>query len=565
MSIISFTDNTSKLKALFGIRGRLILLALILVVPLMLDRVRLLEQSRTQQAATANNELAELARHTADAQREIILTVQAVLKSSAFIYGAANNPERGCTILRASMRTDLPWIRSVSVIDKKGIVQCSTTPSVVGLDLSDRTYFRHALAAGNFVISDYIFSRAANLPTIMTAYPISNVLTGETSVIAAAIDLQWMSQLLHRRAGRAGMSAVLVDGNGVVLATSRDGDQSMIGQPLSEPRLLAAITDREIDTERDSGSMTFTSADGEKQDVTFAKVDGTQARMIVTINESQLLGDIDHRIRIAYMQLALLVLFGLLGGWLAGERLIIRPIGIVTDMAERFGHGDLSPPSKDTRLPREFEPLVTAFDQMAAQLRERERDLVATNDRLTVMASVDMVSGLANRRGLQGRLEFEWLKAEQTGGSVSMLMIDVDYFKLFNDTYGHLEGDVCLRQIGEALAEVAAEVSGFAARYGGEEFCLLLPKTDAIAAMEIGERVRAAVEQLAIPHNKSAFNFVTVSAGMASVAPDQAKSVQELIEAADIALYVAKRRGRNTVVAHGLIRTEDRPPVSMAS
>jgi diguanylate cyclase (GGDEF)-like protein len=255
----------------------------------------------------------------------------------------------------------------------------------------------------------------------------------------------------------------------------------------------------------------------------------------------------------------------LFGGWLAGERLIIRPIGIVTDMAARFGHGDLSAPEMDTKLPREFAPLVTAFNDMAAQLHARERELVATNDRLTVMASVDMVSGIANRRGLQGRLEFEWLKAEQTGGSISMIMTDIDHFKLFNDTYGHLEGDVCLRRVGEALADVASQVSGFAARYGGEEFCLLLPKTDAIAAMEVGERVREAVEKLAIPHSMSAFQCVTVSAGMASVALGEAASIQELIEAADTALYVAKRRGRNTVVAHALIRAEDQPPMSMAS
>ena len=81
---------------------------------------------------------------------------------------------------------------------------------------------------------------------------------------------------------------------------------------------------------------------------------------------------------------------------------------------------------------------------MAAQLGKRERELLAANDRLTVMASIDMLSGLANRRGFQSRLEFEWFKALQTGEQLSLLMIDVDHFKLFNDTYGHLEGDTCL-------------------------------------------------------------------------------------------------------------------------
>jgi diguanylate cyclase (GGDEF)-like protein len=566
MSIISFAGGTSKIKTLVGIRARLILLALILVVPMMFDRVRLLEESRQQQVTLAANELTELARHTADAQREIILTVQAVLKSSAYIYAAANTAEQGCTVLNASMRHDLPWIRSVSVVDKTGRVRCSTSAHIVGLDLHDRSYFQRAMTAGNFVVSDYIFSRAANLPTIMAAFPAANPQTGEQAVMIAAIDLKWMAELMNRRTQRPGMLALLVDGAGTVLAVSRPEDTVHVGHPLVEKKLLAAVSDHEIDTEKDSGSMLFTSDGGEKLEVTYARVEGTQARMIVTINESQLLGDIDRSIYTAYMQLGLLVLFALLGGWLAGERLIIRPISIITDLAERFGQGDLSEPESNMRLPPEFQPLAIAFDRMAMQLRERERELVATNDRLQVMASVDMISGLANRRGLQNRLEFEWKKAEQTGGPVSLIMIDVDHFKLFNDTYGHLEGDKCLRQIGEALAAIAGQVAGFAARYGGEEFCLLLPKTSGIAAMEIGERVRAAVEELHIPHSMSTFQEVTISAGMAAVAPGQSSSVQDLIEAADAALYAAKHRGRNTVVAHALIRSDDdENPLSMAS
>jgi len=564
MSIISFAGGTSKIKTLVGIRARLILLALILVVPMMFDRVRLLEESRQQQVTLAANELAELARHTADAQREIILTVQAVLKSSAFIYAAANTAEQGCTVLNASMRHDLPWIRSVSVVDKTGMVRCSTSAHIVGLDLHDRSYFQRAMTAGDFVVSDYIFSRAANLPTIMAAFPAFNPQTGEKAVMIAAIDLKWMAELMHRRTQRPGMQALLVDGAGTVLAVSRPQDSVHVGHPLVEKKLLAAVSDHEIDTEKDSGSMLFISEGGEKLEVTYARVEGTQARMIVTIDESQLLGDIDRSIHTAYMQLGLLVLFALLGGWLAGERLIIRPISIITDLAERFGQGDLSEPESNMRLPPEFQPLAIAFDRMAMQLRERERELVATNDRLQVMASVDMISGLANRRGLQNRLDFEWKKAEQTGGPVSLIMIDVDHFKLFNDTYGHLEGDKCLRQIGEALAAIAGHVSGFAARYGGEEFCLLLPKTNGIAAMEIGERVRAAVEGLHIPHSMSTFQEVTISAGMAAVAPGQTSSMQDLIEAADAALYAAKHRGRNTVVAHALIRSDENP-LSMAS
>jgi diguanylate cyclase (GGDEF)-like protein len=194
---------------------------------------------------------------------------------------------------------------------------------------------------------------------------------------------------------------------------------------------------------------------------------------------------------------------------------------------------------------------------MAAELGQRERELVATNDRLTVMASIDMLSGLANRRGFQSRLDFEWMKAQQYNSELSLLMIDVDHFKLFNDTYGHPEGDVCLSRLGETLAGVAAETMGFAGRYGGEEFCLLLPDIDVSRASQIGEMVRTAVQNLAMPHATSNHQTVTVSVGVACTTPSDLQRPGDLIEAADAALYAAKHRGRNAVVEHGFVRMLD--------
>lgn len=562
MSIASFGRNTSKLKALLGIRARLVLLALILVVPLMLDRVRLLEDSRSRQMIQAANELSELAQHTADAQREIISTVQAVVKSSAYIYAAASQQGRGCAVMRASLRVDLPWIRSLSIVGPEGKIDCSTMQSVVGFDLSDRDYLRRAREFHEFVLSDYIQSRTTGLPTIIAAYPVSAVDGGQESVVIASIDLKWMSQLLSNRGGRSGVSVVLVDSTGTILASPPES-ANLIGQKLKDTSLFEAVTLREINLDREYGSISFESADGEKKAVSFARVSGTRARMIVSINQSVMLGDVNRDIRTAYLQLALVGLFTLLGAWFAGERLIIRPLRMMTDTANRFGRGEFSARASNASLPLEFIPLAKAFDAMASQLSEREREMAAANDRLTVIASLDLVSGLANRRGFQSRLEFEWMKALQTDGRLSLLMIDVDHFKLFNDTYGHPEGDACLSRVGEVLATIANSCGGFAARYGGEEFCLLLPNSDPAHSVQMGEQVRATVEALAIPHVTSDFRHVTVSVGVATVAPGSAQPQNDLIEAADAALYAAKRRGRNAVVEHGLIRPADRP-VSLA-
>jgi diguanylate cyclase (GGDEF)-like protein len=173
------------------------------------------------------------------------------------------------------------------------------------------------------------------------------------------------------------------------------------------------------------------------------------------------------------------------------------------------------------------------------------------------MASIDMLSGLANRRGFQSRLDFEWMKAQQYGAELSLLMIDVDHFKLYNDTYGHPEGDACLSKLGETLAGIAADTLGFAGRYGGEEFCLLLPNTESARALEIGEQVRQAVLGQAMPHITSVHQTVTVSIGVATTKPDDSQRPGDLIEAADAALYAAKHRGRNAVVEHGFVRITD--------
>src|SRR3981189_3860664 len=108
------------------------------------------------------------------------------------------------------------------------------------------------------------------------------------------------------------------------------------------------------------------------------------------------------------------------------------------------------------------------------------------------------------------------MKSQQYDSELSLLMIDVDHFKLFNDTYGHPEGDVCLSRLGETLAGIATDTMGFAGRYGGEEFCLLLPNTSAPKALEIGELVRAAVQQLGIPHATSSHQTATRRAGAAA-------------------------------------------------
>lgn len=163
------------------------------------------------------------------------------------------------------------------------------------------------------------------------------------------------------------------------------------------------------------------------------------------------------------------------------------------------------------------------------------------------LATVDQLTGVANRRQFDQSLEVEWNRALREGTSIALLMIDADHFKAFNDQYGHVAGDACLRQIAAALQSEPVRPHDLVARYGGEEFAAILPGAPADVAHELAQQMRRRVTACTIPHERNPPGCVTVSIGCASVRPTAQMLPGELIAAADRALYKAKEGGRNCV------------------
>jgi diguanylate cyclase (GGDEF)-like protein len=240
----------------------------------------------------------------------------------------------------------------------------------------------------------------------------------------------------------------------------------------------------------------------------------------------------------------------LLAAWFGGERLILRPIRSLVRTATRFGRGDLRARAADEPWMAEFEPLAAAFDDMARKLAAREEELQIANQHLEELASLDGLTGLANRRGFDRELDHAWHRADELREPLALIMIDIDHFKLFNDRYGHVQGDACLRAVGETLSLVALDKALIVARYGGEEFALLLPGLDIEHAVALAEEARRSIEELLMTHADSPCGIVTISIGVESRVPDPGQSAACLVEVADRALYDAKRRGRNTVITH---------------
>src|SRR6185369_2650137 len=307
----------------------------------------------------ASEEYANIAHHSAETQREVISSVETMLKSAAYIR-AASGIAKGCEILRASLPANLPWIRSIMLVSKEGVVQCSTLNIQVGLNISDRDYFRKAQQTRYFGFSDYLFGKTNNRPIMMAAYPVSAINPEEESVAVAVINLDWLSKIMANLGGRPGISSLLIDSTGVVLAAPPD-QASMIGKPLDNEPLLSAITYKALSSNSDTGSISFTATDGSRRAISFARIPGTQSRLIVSVDEAKVTAVINGEIRTAYLQLGLVCVFVLLGALIGAEKLIIKPIEVMTGMAKRFGEGDSSARVAHNRLPSEFVPLARAF------------------------------------------------------------------------------------------------------------------------------------------------------------------------------------------------------------
>ncbi len=172
--------------------------------------------------------------------------------------------------------------------------------------------------------------------------------------------------------------------------------------------------------------------------------------------------------------------------------------------------------------------------------RRAERELQAISKR-------DPLTGLANRRAFDEQFEAEWRRALRTGRPVSMLMLDVDHFKRYNDAYGHVQGDECLQELAAVLKDVFRRAVDFPSRWGGEEFAVVLSDADEDEALRAAERIRAAVERRALPRPGDEPDVVTVSVGFATARPSAGDDRNELLAAADKGLYAAKGAGRNCV------------------
>jgi len=534
-------------KPILSIRARLMVLALVAIAPLTFERVRGLEAARADRTQRAYAEVSDLARRGADAQEEVVSSVRALLQIVAHVYARVPFEQGDCNDYLRDMASNIPWIQAISVAEPDGQIRCSTEPRAIGLNIGERPHFQQALRKRDFAVSDYFINVTHRAPSVYAAFPAMGRDHAVRAVVLASIDLQWMNRLAASVAEQPGSTVLLIDGSGTLVAASAN-EQNDIGKNFAGVPLVRDLL------AHGQGTAAGAGLDGVRRIFGYVRVPYTAAHLAVGLDERALHNSIDHAIGVAYVQLALTGLFVLLVTWFGGEQLIVRPIRSLVRTVGQFGRGNLHVRASRERWVAEFVPLAAAFDEMADKLAAREEELHIANEHLDELASLDGLTGLANRRGFDRELERAWQRAIDCRQPMALMMIDIDHFKLYNDRYGHVAGDTCLRAVGETLSLVTLDQAVLVARYGGEEFALLLPGLDLPQAAALAEEARRAVEDLMITHAEAPCGFVTISIGVQSLTPQENRPAAALVEAADHALYAAKHNGRNTVVAHAAER-----------
>jgi diguanylate cyclase (GGDEF)-like protein len=393
------------------------------------------------------------------------------------------------------------YLGSVTIFGADGaIIASSTSSRTPTMDLADRDYFRihrEKADAGLFVSTPYRSRMRGGEPTMAISRRMSNADGGFGGVVVGALRLAYFGDLFAKLDLGSGGAVSLIRTDGLLMARYpvREGD---VGRSLA-----GAETFRRF-TEAPSGQFSAkASLDGVERLYTFRHVTG----MPLIINVAMSVDDIYA----AWWRKA----------WVIGSVLSLLCLATIA--------------------------LCLMFRREIVRRLEAEVALTQAAEQLSAMASTDALTGLANRRKFDTDLSREWLRAIRNKSPISLLMLDADCFKAYNDAYGHQGGDDVLRSIGAAIRRTVRRPTDVGGRYGGEEFVVLLPETELEGALGVAELIRRSVEGLALPHAGGPAGWVTVSIGATTAYPRPGDEQSRLVEEADAALYVAKRSGRNQV------------------
>lgn len=449
--------------------------------------------------------------------------------------------------------------------------------SLNGHNVSDREYFRVPMDNGLTFVSDVFQGRDLGDDVIVAiSAPLRNDIGETVGIIEGSLDLRAFELIDQNRARLEGAELILVDQQSRVIYASESAGLSALQNVSTDPLLVAAQHGRR------NGSFSFdVGTEGHTAHyigVTATTRNGWQAYLRMPIDSiyAQMAADYRSAFTFGLVVCALALMLAL--------AIVRRVTQSLNDMNTAIETLDFQQHEDSIRTPRntfsEFRPLFQRFRKRSRSLRkaydrlnvsmaagqelrsklnnaiatkeaelfERTEHLEEANRQLSEVSKIDALTGIANRREFDVFQERVWRLGERDTSPVALVLIDIDFFKIYNDKLGHQAGDECLSRVARTLAACAKRPLDLVARYGGEEFVAVLGDTSLQAALVVADRMRNAVLEQAIPHPGSTHNVLTVSVGVAAAEPAVKATPEEVLKAADEALYYAKAAGRNAVV-----------------
>lgn len=524
-------------------RLRIVLLVVASTLPVLALTVFVGISQRSAVEARERHELQLIAELTAKRPEQIIESARQLLFAVAGNVDYLLRDRAACdAYFRRLQPEGGSMYRSMGIILPDGVVYCNSAaaPGTAAISVADRYYFRTAVSSGAFTVGEFQVGRSTGEPGLNFAYPVFAADGVLQAVVFAGLNLDTFVEPGQQGPGRV---VTLFDRGGIVIA-QYPVFRASIGKPSPNPQVAARLAD--------TGSGLFSATDLTGATRVYAvrgigmNPDGViPVRVVVSIPESMIFAESNRALiqTIAGTVLVLLILMAI--AWIGVEAVVMRRFRILLDMAERVRAGDLGARSGFEGGREELAQLGAAMDAMAQELQTRDAELKRVMQQLNEQAVTDQLTGLPNRRYLWDRLGAELMRARRRGAPLSVLLFDIDYFKAFNDRWGHEAGDLVLRNVAHAIRRVVRG-SDIVARHGGEEFVIVLPDAGEDIALARAEALRREISALSLTFGGEALGTITVSVGVVC-SRDGTATAEDLVRAADHAMYEAKQGGRDRV------------------
>jgi diguanylate cyclase (GGDEF)-like protein len=425
-----------------------------------------------------------------------------------------------------------------------GILMCNAAAWQGRIDVNDRRYFRLAADLGQFAVGDFQMGRVTGRSGINFGYPALDDEGDVRAVIFAGLDLGKFNEVVAAAPLLPGSQLTILDFDGDIVSRN-PATIGRIGERIQNPH-VAAVVARGVDA-------LFEAPDTSGVPRLFAfkavgrNADGRPALFILmSIPRDIVFADASRALTKTIAGILLATVLLVVFAWYGANDVVVRKVRAMLEMARSVHAGNLAARTGIARAGEELSRLGLALDEMAQALQDRDVKLKRAMAELHEEATTDPLTGLYNRRYLWGFLQRELLRAQRAKTPVAAILLDIDHFKRFNDTWGHDAGDAVLKRVAEVIGH-GVRGSDLVARYGGEEMIAILPDATVQAAIARAETMRRGVEALTLDYAGKPLGTVTASFGVA-VFPEHAADAEALVQAADDAMYRAKKAGRNRVV-----------------